>query len=90
MISVSMGRKQGKVKFFNCQKGYGFIIPNEIIGDNSKIEEVFVHYSSIYKDGEFKSLAEIEDELCDAISQISTVDEIHPEAIYTNKFIHYN
>ncbi|CAJ0833902.1 2111_t:CDS:10 [Entrophospora sp. SA101] len=58
---VSMGRKQGKVKFFNCQKGYGFIIPNEIIGDNSKIEEVFVHYSSIYKDGEFKSLAEGEE-----------------------------
>ncbi|MBP5197480.1 MAG: cold-shock protein [Lachnospiraceae bacterium] len=41
----------GTVKWFNAQKGYGFIT-NE--ADNS---EVFVHFSAINADG-FKSLEE--------------------------------
>ncbi|MDD4569669.1 MAG: cold-shock protein [Tepidanaerobacteraceae bacterium] len=41
---------QGKVKWFNQEKGYGFI---EVEGD----KDVFVHYSAIQQDG-FKTLKE--------------------------------
>ena len=41
---------QGKVKWFNDQKGYGFIT-----GEDGK--DIFVHYSSINADG-FKNLQE--------------------------------
>jgi len=41
---------QGKVKWFNQEKGYGFI---EVEGD----KDVFVHYSAIQQEG-FKTLKE--------------------------------
>ncbi|CAI2181224.1 14452_t:CDS:2 [Funneliformis geosporum] len=59
MNTIPYGRKQGKVKFFNCQKGYGFIIPQNL-GLGEKVE-VFVHHTAIHNNGGFKSLAEGED-----------------------------
>jgi CspA family cold shock protein len=44
---------RGKVKWFNEQKGYGFI-------EQDNGTDVFVHYSSVKGDG-FKTLAEGEE-----------------------------
>jgi len=45
--------KQGTVKWFNSEKGFGFI---EVEGEN----DVFVHFSAIQVDG-YKSLEEGEE-----------------------------
>ena len=41
---------RGKVKWFNNEKGYGFIEYNDL-------EDIFVHYSAIKQDG-YKTLKE--------------------------------
>ena len=42
----------GKVKWFDSKKGFGFIIPEQGSGD------IFVHYSAIQGDGQFRTLKE--------------------------------
>ena len=48
-----MSKSYGTVKWFNTEKGYGFII-------NEQGEDVMVHYRSIQMDG-FKNLSEGQD-----------------------------
>jgi len=59
-MSSPSNRKTGHVKFFNSQKGFGFIIPNEPV-DGAAQAEIFVHHTSIYNNGGFRSLAEGEE-----------------------------
>lgn len=49
-MEISQIMKQGTVKWFNAEKGFGFI---EVEGEN----DVFVHFSAINQEG-YKSLDE--------------------------------
>lgn len=40
------GTIEGRVKFFNAAKGYGFVCP-----DSDPSIDIFVHYSAVQKDG---------------------------------------
>ena len=45
----------GKVKWFNNQKGFGFIVPDVSSGTEGSERDIFVHYSTIQGDG-YKTL----------------------------------
>ncbi|ORX57781.1 hypothetical protein BCR36DRAFT_136596 [Piromyces finnis] len=53
---IAGNRRTGKCKFFDCQKGFGFIIPDEPIDGNTV--EIFVHHTSLCNNGGFRSLLE--------------------------------
>jgi len=51
-----MAKITGTVKWFSNRKGFGFIAPTS---DNSPTkEEIFVHQTSIFSDGEYRTLVE--------------------------------
>ncbi|KAF9115261.1 Y box binding protein 1 [Mortierella sp. AM989] len=60
MSAPATARRTGRVKFFNSQKGFGFIIPSES-SEANPVDEIFVHHTAIHNDGGFKSLAEGEE-----------------------------
>ena len=53
MERVSMGEFEGTVKWFNAQKGYGFITR----GNEEDSPDIFVHHSAIQMEG-FRTLHE--------------------------------
>lgn len=65
---------QGKVKWFNNDKGYGFI-------EYDKLDDIFVHYSAIVKDG-YKTLNEgaiVNFKLIETSKGLQAVDVIEQE-----------
>lgn len=59
----------GKVKWFNNEKGYGFI-------EVENLEDIFVHYSAILKDG-YKTLKEgaiVDFKLIETIKGLQAID----------------
>ncbi len=64
----------GKVKWFNNQRGYGFIS-----GDDGK--EVFVHYSGIVGEEGFKTLAEAEPVEYDIIDTEKGVQAVNVKGV---------
>lgn len=65
----------GKVKWFNNDKGYGFI-------ECEDLEDIFVHYSAIIKDG-YKTLNEgdvVNFKLVETVKGLQAVD-VHEEVM---------
>ncbi len=65
---------QGKVKWFNNDKGYGFI-------EYDKLSDIFVHYSAIIKDG-YKTLNEgaiVDFKLIETSKGLQAIDVVERE-----------
>ena len=69
---------QGRVKWFNNDKGYGFIEYNQL-------SDIFVHYSAIVKDG-YKTLNE--GALCKRRTSYSS--SINESPFYTGFLFYFN
>ncbi len=73
-----MLRLTGKVKWFNNEKGYGFI-------ECSDLDDIFVHYSAINMDG-FKTLNqgdEVSFKLIETIKGLQAIDVVSKVATYS-------
>lgn len=46
---------QGVCKWFDAKKGYGFLINPEVVDDEGKARDIFVHWTKITMEG-FKKL----------------------------------
>lgn len=67
---------KGKVKWFNNEKGYGFI-------EYQDLEDIFVHYSAISKNG-YKTLEEgtlVDFKLIETSKGLQAIDVTEVEAI---------
>ena len=65
---------QGKVKWFNNDKGYGFI-------EYDKLSDIYVHYSAIIKDG-YKTLNEgaiVDFKLIETSKGLQAIDVVEQE-----------
>ena len=61
----------GRVKWFNAEKGYGFI-------DYKENEDIFVHYSAIKQEG-YKTLSEgqiVEFKLLETVKGLQALDVV--------------
>lgn len=72
----------GKVKWFNNEKGYGFI-------DHKAGEDIFVHYSAIKQDG-YKSLFEGQVVNFDLIETPKGLQAVNVTANIDSKIINHN
>ncbi len=72
----------GRVKWFNNEKGYGFI-------DYSSGEDIFVHYSAIKQDG-YKTLSEGQIVDFDLIETPKGLQAINVCSNNSNKIISHN
>lgn len=71
---------RSRVKWFNNEKGYGFI-------DYKENEDIFVHYSAINQDG-YKSLAEgqyVEFNLLETVKGYQALDVVVLKEVTTSK-----
>ncbi len=72
----------GRVKWFNNEKGYGFI-------DHSTDEDIFVHYSAIKQDG-YKTLTEGQMVNFDLIETPKGLQAINVTSINEAKVVSHN
>lgn len=71
---------EGKVKWFNNEKGYGFI-------EYTSEEDIFVHYSAIRQDG-YKTLEEgqiVEFKLLETDKGLQALDVVVSKELATTK-----